>query len=284
MAADASELEQLKPIPVRHYGRWAGATALCVTVLFIAIPFVTSPNMHWDVVWDYLFDPAILRGLKLTIELTVASMAVAISIGLAMALMRLSPNPVLNRVSMVYVWFIRSTPVLVQLLFWYFLAAIFPRLVLGIPSGPTFASVDTNVVISQFVAAVLGLGISESAYIAEIVRGGILSVDEGQTEAAQSLGMSRIRVTRWIVLPQAMRVIVPPVSNSIINMTKMTSVVLIIGLPDLLTSVQLIYARNFLQIPLLVVACFWYLVIVSILTLLQTRVERRFGRGKGQKL
>lgn len=283
MVADTSELEQLKPVPVRHYGRWVGATALFVAVLLIAIPFVTSPNMHWDVVWDYLFDPVILRGLKLTIELTVVSMAVAISIGLAMALMRLSPNPVLNRMSMVYVWFIRSTPVIVQLLFWYFLAAIFPRLVLGIPGGPTFASVDTNVLISQFVAAVLGLGISESAYIAEIVRGGIVSVDEGQTEAAQSLGMSRLRVTRWIVLPQAMRVIVPPVSNSIINMTKMTSVVLIIGLPDLLTSVQLIYARNFLQIPLLVVACFWYLVIVSILTFLQTRVERRFGRGKGQK-
>lgn len=280
----AGQVVEPSLIPVRHYGRWIGATVLFVTLLLIAIPFVTSPNMHWPVVWEYLFDPAILRGLKLTIELTLASMAVAISIGLVMALMRLSPNPVLYRISMVYVWFIRSTPVLVQLLFWYFLAAIFPRLILGIPGGPTFASVDTNVVITQFIAAVLGLGISESAYIAEIVRAGILSVDDGQTEAAQSLGMSRSRVTRWIALPQAMRVIVPPVSNSIINMTKMTSVVLIIGLPDLLTSVQLIYARNFLQIPLLTVACFWYLVIVSILTILQTRVERRFARGKGQKL
>lgn len=273
-----------RPVPVRHPGRWLSVAIVLFLVIFVGQAFVSNKEMRWDVVGDYLFDPAILRGLVLTIELTIAAMVVAIVVGVIVALMRLSPNPVLSKFSAIYVWFIRSTPVIVQLLFWYFLGALFPQVGLGIPWGPTFVSMETNAVIGQFVAAVLGLGLSESAYIAEIVRGGILGVDHGQSEAAQSLGMRRIKTMWTIVLPQAMRTIVPPVANAVISMTKMTAIVLIIGLPDLLTQVQLVYARNFLQIPLLTVACFWYITVVTILTIVQSRIEARFSRGDVRSL
>ena len=279
---DGAQAHELPPVPLRHPGRWLVVAVMMLLVFMIGKGFITNPNMHWDVVRQYIFDASIMHGLVITLELTVVSMVLAIAVGIAIALMRLSPNPVLSRFSAAYIWFVRGTPVIVQLLFWYFLAALFPTLSLGIPFGQVFVTWDTNALIGQFTAAVLGLGIAESAYIAEIVRGGIMSVDGGQNEAAQSLGMSRIRLMRWVVLPQAMRAIIPPVGNAVIGMTKMTAVVLIIGVPDLLTSVQLVYARNFLQIPLLTVACAWYLLLVSILTVAQFYVERHFGRGVRQ--
>jgi polar amino acid transport system permease protein len=266
-------------VPLRHYGRWV----LAAVALYLALSYVyalaTNKAMRWDVFSQHLFHPAVLSGLVLTIELTVASMALAMVSGAILAVMRLAPNPVLNLISFGTVWFLRGTPLLVQLLFWYFLATLFPVLNFGIPFGPTFFSADTNVIINQFAAAVLGLGLNEGAYMAEIYRAGILSVEHGQTEAAQSLGMSRLRTLRRIVMPQAMRFIVPPTGNATISMLKTTSVVLIIGLPDLLTSVQLIYARNFQQIPLLAVACFWYILCTTALTMVQSWLERRYARG-----
>jgi polar amino acid transport system permease protein len=266
-------------VPLRHYGRWV----LAAVVLFLALSYIyalaTNKAMRWDVFFQHLFHPAILSGLLLTIELTIASMVLAMVSGAILAVMRLAPNPVLNLVSYATVWFLRGTPLLVQLLFWYFLASLFPVLNFGIPFGPTFFSADTNLVINQFTAAVLGLGLNEGAYMAEIYRAGILSVDHGQTEAAQSIGMSRLRTLRRIVMPQAMRFIIPPTGNATISMLKTTSVVLIIGLPDLLTSVQLIYARNFQQIPLLAVACFWYILCTTALTIIQSWMERRYARG-----
>ena len=266
-------------VPLRHYGRWV----LAAVVLFLALSYIyalaTNKAMRWDVFFQHLFHPAVLSGLLLTIELTIASMALAMVSGAILAVMRLAPNPVFNGISYGTVWFLRGTPLLVQLLFWYFLASLFPALNFGIPFGPTFFSADTNVVINQFMAAVLGLGLNEGAYMAEIYRAGILSVDHGQTEAAQSLGMSRSRTLRRIVMPQAMRFIIPPTGNATISMLKTTSVVLIIGLPDLLTSVQLIYARNFQQIPLLAVACFWYILCTTALTIIQGWMERRYARG-----
>jgi polar amino acid transport system permease protein len=266
-------------VPLRHYGRWV----LGAIVLFLALSYVyalaTNKAMRWDVFFQHLFHPAVLSGLVLTIELTIASMALAMLSGAILAVMRLAPNPVLNLVSYGTVWFLRGTPLLVQLLFWYFLASLFPVLNFGIPFGPTFFSADTNLVINQFMAAVLGLGLNEGAYMAEIYRAGVLSVDHGQSEAAQSIGMSRLRTLRRIVMPQAMRFIVPPTGNATISMLKTTSVVLIIGLPDLLTSVQLIYARNFQQIPLLAVACFWYILCTTVLTIIQGQMERRYARG-----
>ncbi|MBO9523744.1 MAG: amino acid ABC transporter permease [Nocardioidaceae bacterium] len=267
------------PVRLRHPWRWVAVAVLAYVAVRVVVAFARNDKMHWDVVRHYLFAPAVLRGLLLTVELTAAAMSLAIAVGVAIALMRLSPNPVLSYFAAGYVWFVRATPVVVQLLFWFFLAAVFPRIVIDVPFGPTLVEFDTNTLVGQFVAGMLGLGLSESAYVAEIVRAGISSIDRGQTEASQSLGMSRMRMMRWVILPQAMRVIIPPIGNAVINMTKLTAVVLIIGLPDLMTSVQLIYSRNFFQIPLLTVACCWYVLLVSVLTVLQLRLEKRFGRG-----
>ncbi|PSJ56913.1 ABC transporter permease [Mesorhizobium soli] len=266
-------------VPVRHIGRWVSAIVAALLAGGYLYLLATSKNMRWDVTYTYLFHPAVMSGLWLTIQLTVASMALAIATGGVLGSMRLSQNPVLQCLSGATVWFLRGTPLLVQLLFWYFLASLFPVISLPVPFGPTLFAVDTNSLINQFGAAVLGLGLNEGAYMAEIYRAGILSVDKGQTEAAQSVGMSRARLMRRIIIPQAMRFIIPPTGNATISMLKTTSVVLIIGLPDLLTSVQLIYARNFQQIPLLAVACFWYLACTTALTVLQIRLERHYARG-----
>lgn len=274
--------EEAPPVPRRHPLRWFAALVILFLFFRVCQALASSQNMNWPTVGHYLFNSFILEGLLRTIELTAISMAIAIVIGVLVAIMRLSSNPVLSSVSWFYVWFLRATPVLVQLLFWFFIAAVFPRVGIGIPYGPTWLSADTNTVIGQFTAAILGLGLSEAAYVAEIVRAGILSVDEGQSEAARSLGMSEAQVLRKIVLPQAMRFIVPPTGNETISMLKMTSLVLVIGLPDLLTSSEIIYSRNFLQIPLLTVACFWYLVVTSALTIAQHFVEAHYGRGSAK--
>jgi polar amino acid transport system permease protein len=206
-------------------------------------------------------------------------MAIGIVLGVVLALMRLSPNPVLASAAWSFIWLFRGTPVLVQLLFWNFIAALYPEITLGIPFGPDLVHADANVLITPFVAAILGLGLNEAAYMAEIVRAGIISVDEGQSDAARALGMRRLQIMRRIVLPQAMRVIVPPTGNEAISMLKTTSLVSVLAYTELLYSVQLIYAANYQQIPLLVVASIWYLVATTVLSIGQHFLERRFGRG-----
>jgi polar amino acid transport system permease protein len=257
-----------------------------VAVAIIALVFASlvasasaNPNYQWSVVGHYLFAAPILTGLSHTVELTVASMAIGIGLGVVLAVMRLSPNPVISTAASVYIWVFRGVPVLVQLLFWYFLSALFPRLSIGIPFGPSVLSVDTNQVITQLTAAVLGLGLSEGAYMAEIVRSGILSVSQGQNDAAKSLGMKGLLTMRRIVLPQALRIIIPPTGNETIGMLKNTSMVIVIAYTDLLTSASLIYARTFETIPLLIVACIWYLAVTTVLMFIQSGIERRFGRG-----
>jgi polar amino acid transport system permease protein len=263
----------------RHPARWASAAVVLFLVFMFVQSLVTNKNMHWDVVGHYMFDHSVLGGLLVTVRLTVMSMVLGIVGGVILAIMRLSPNPVLSTISALYIWFFRGTPLLVQLLFFYFLAALFPRLGLGIPYGPTFVSGSTNVLITQFVAAVLAFGLNEAAYMAEIVRAGIISVDGGQSEAAAAIGLSRAQTLRHIVLPQAMRIIIPPTTNNAVSLLKTTSLVLLIAIPDLLTSVQLIYSRNFLQIPLLTVACIWYLAVTTVVTVIQYYVEQHFSRG-----
>jgi polar amino acid transport system permease protein len=227
----------------------------------------------------------VLDGLVVTLELTVIAMAIGIAGGVVLAVMRLSPNPLISGASWLYVWFFRGTPVLVQLLFWSFISALYPKISLGIPfGGPELVSGDANRIITPFVAAILGLGLNEAAYMAEIVRAGILSVEEGQNDAAQALGMTRLQTMRRIVLPQAMRVIIPPTGNETISMLKTSSLVSVIAYKELLYSVQLIYAVSFLQIPLLIVASIWYLVITTLLSIGQYYVERRFGRGTSREL
>lgn len=263
----------------RHAGRWIAAALALLLGVVIVKQLVTNERLHWDVVGQYLFNEEILKGLRLTVILTVSSMAVAILLGVLLAVMRLSPNPVLSCASRLYIWFFRGTPLLVQMLFWAYASAAFPTLGLGIPFGPSFVELDTNTLIPLFVAGLLALGLNEAAYTAETVRAGIMSVDSGQIEAGSALGMSRARLMRRIVLPQAMRIIVPPLGSATISMLKTTSLVYTIALPELLTSAKIIYGNNFQQIPLLIVVCFWYLALTTVLSLIQSRIERRVGRG-----
>ncbi|HEX3258799.1 MAG TPA: amino acid ABC transporter permease [Pseudonocardia sp.] len=276
---DAGPAPPIKAVPVRHPGRWVGVAVIVVLVAMLVHSFLTNPNFQWDVVGEYLFSDPVLRGLRNTLILTVLAMAIGVVGGVLLAVMRLSPNPVLAGAAAVYIWLFRGTPVITQLIFWNFLAALYPRLGLGIPFGPTFVSVDTNAVISVFAASLLGLGLNEAAYMAEIVRGGIQSVDPGQTEAAGALGLSRTQTLRRIVLPQAMRVIVPPTGNETISMLKTTSLVVVIAYFELTVAVQTIYSRTFQTIPLLIVAALWYLALTSVLSVGQMFIERRFGRG-----
>ena len=232
------------------------------------------------VVGDYLFDSRILHGVLRTILLTFLSMAIGIALGIVLATMRQSPNPLVSGSSWLYIWFFRGTPLLVQLLFWYNLASLFQVLSIGVPfGGPALIHGSTNSIVTTFVAALLGLGLNEGAYMAEIVRAGFLSVPEGQTEAAQSLGMSRLQIMRLVVLPQAMRVIVPPTGNETISMLKNTSLASAITYVELLYSAQEIYSANFKTIPLLIVVSIWYLVMTSVLYVGQYFVERHYGRG-----
>jgi polar amino acid transport system permease protein len=246
--------------------------------VLMAITLVTNPGFNWPVVAQYLFDTRILEGLAVTLQLTVLAMIIGFVVGLVLAVMRMSPNWLLRAAAGAYIWFFRGTPLLVQLLFWGFAAVLFPTLSIGIPFGPSFVEWETNAVISLFAAGVLGLGLNEAAYMAEIVRGGILAVPPGQTEASRAMGLSHLATLRWIVLPQAMKVIIPPVGNNVISMLKTTSLVIVIGVGDLLYNAQQIYARNLEQIPLLIVASLWYILLTTVLTLLQTKLEQRFSR------
>jgi polar amino acid transport system permease protein len=252
---------------------------LAVLAAMAVNALLTNDNFGWPIVGGHLFSPPILNGLRNTIILTVLSMLIGIVGGIGLAVMRLSPNPVLGGVAALYIWLFRGTPLIAQLLFWNFLGALYPRLSLGVPFGPEFVSVETQTLISVFVASLLGLGLNEAAYMAEIVRAGIQSVDSGQSEAAGALGMTRAQALRRVVLPQAMRVIIPPTGNQTISMLKTTSLVVVIAYSELLTSAQRIYSANYQPIPLLIVAAIWYLVLTSVLSAGQGVVERRFGRG-----
>jgi polar amino acid transport system permease protein len=287
MASDTAEPvrpDEIKAIPVRRPGRWVAAAIILYLSAAIVKSVATNPRFEWGTIRHYFTSSRVLQGLITTLELTVLCMAIGIAIGIVLAVMRLSPNPLVSGASWLYIWFFRGTPVLVQILFWGFFAALYPRLSLGIPLGPQFVHFSANSVITPFVAGMLALGLNEGAYMAEIVRAGIISVDEGQTEAAQSLGMTRLQTIRRIVLPQAMRVIVPPTGNETISMLKTTSLVSVIAVTELLYSVQLIYAVNYRTIPLLIVASIWYLIVTTVLSFGQYYVERYFGRGTAREL
>jgi polar amino acid transport system permease protein len=279
----AGRPEDIKAVPVRHPGRWIAAAIIVVIAASIIRSIVTNtgPNkgFQWTWVGHYLFDSRILHGVLVTLELTVLAMVIGIVLGVLLASMRRSPNPLVSGASWLYIWFFRGTPLLVQLLFWYNIAALYPKINLGIPFGPAIVHGSANQVITPLVAALLGLGLNEGAYMAEIVRAGFLSVPEGQTEAAQSLGMGRLQILRLVILPQAMRVIIPPTGNETISMLKNTSLVSVIAYTELLYSAQLIYSANYKTIPLLIVASIWYLVLTSIAYVGQYFIERRYGRG-----
>jgi polar amino acid transport system permease protein len=276
--------DEIRAVPVRHPGRWVAAVIVVVIAASIINSASTNLHFEWSVVGEYMTDSRVLEGLRVTLELTVIAMAIGIVLGLVLAVMRLSPNPIVSGGSWLYIWFFRGTPVLVQLLFWYNIAALYPKLGLGIPFGPSFVHPNVNSLIRPFTAAVLGLGLNEGAYMAEIVRAGIISVDEGQTEAAQSLGMTRLQTMRRIVMPQAMRVIIPPTGNETISMLKTTSLASVIAVGELLYVVGNIYSTNFKTIPLLITASFWYLICTSVLYVGQYYLERYYARGAMREL
>ncbi|WP_214415761.1 amino acid ABC transporter permease [Sphaerisporangium fuscum] len=267
--------EGVRKVPLRHPWWWVGGAALVLLVAMFVQLLVTNENMRWSVVLEYLFDGEILGGLVTTLELTVLAMVIGLAIGVLLAVMRLSANPLFRSVSWVWLWFFRGVPPLVQMVFWFNLATLIPTLKLGVPFGPALASWDTNTVISSFSAAILGLALTESAYAAEMIRAGIQAVSKGQTEAALAIGMSRFQVMRRVVLPQALRIVIPPIGNDLISMLKFTSLVSVLATPDLLYSAQMIYSRNYKTIPLLLVATIWYLVLTTLLTVAQQRVEKR---------
>ncbi len=241
---------------------------------------LTNPGFQWSIVGQYLFNPDVLHGVVTTVELTAVVMVAGIVVGAGLALARLATDPVLPACARAFIWFFRGVPVLVQLVFWYNLAALFPLLSLGIPfGGPKFASVSSTAAISSFTAALLGLGLNEAAYMAEIVRAGLLSVDPGQIDASRALGHRPGQTFRVVLLPQAMRAIVPPTGNQVIGMLKYTSIASVVALPELMQSVENIYSRTFETVPLLIVAALWYLFMVGILSVAQMFVERRFARG-----
>ncbi|MFI9052683.1 amino acid ABC transporter permease [Streptomyces sp. NPDC053427] len=256
-------------VPRRRTGQWTAAAAVLALLALAVLSVVRNDAFQWDVVADYFLTTAVLRGLGLTLWLTGLVMVLGFALGTVLATMRLSANPVLRGVSWGYVWLFRSMPILVQLLFWFNIGALYPT-VLGI---------RTVHLLSPVAIAVIGLTLHEAAYATEVVRGGILSVDKGQLEAAQSLGLGAWRRLRRIVLPQAMRTIVPPAGNMLIGTLKGTSIVSVIAVQDLLYSVQLVYHRTYQVIPLLLVATLWYIAVTSVLGVGQHYLERRYARG-----
>ncbi|WP_442811025.1 amino acid ABC transporter permease [Streptomyces sp. NBC_01217] len=267
----------IKAIPVRHFGRWI--SALVVVAALVALVYAFSQgNVRWATVPEKLFDSSILTGLRNTIYISVASMVVGLVLGVLFAVMRLSKNPVTSAVAWLYIWFFRGTPVYVQLLIWFNLALIFPIFDIG------FYRDEMTDVMTPFLAALLGLGLNEGAYMAEIVRAGIQSVDEGQTEASHALGMTQTRTMRRVVLPQAMRVIIPPTGNEFINMLKTSSLVIAVQYQDLLRSAQDIASTSFAVMEMLFVASLWYLALTSVFSVGQYYLERRYARGSLRSL
>nr|WP_189131306.1 amino acid ABC transporter permease [Wenjunlia tyrosinilytica] len=269
--------QAIKAIPVRHYGRWISAVLVLGVLSLIGVAFANA-DVNWNVIPDYLFFDTIVRGAANTLLITVLSMTVGVVLGIVLAVMRLSKNPVTSTVAWLYIYLFRGTPVLVQLFLWYNLALIFPVLNLG------FYKDEMTDVMTPFLAALLGLGLNEAAYMAEICRAGIQSVDEGQTEASHALGLTGTQTMRRIVLPQAMRVIVPPTGNEFINMLKTSSLAYAIQYQELLKAATDISSRTLAVMEMLFVASIWYLFLTSIFSIGQYYLERRFARGATRNL
>jgi polar amino acid transport system permease protein len=274
----------VRVVPRRHPGRMLSAAVALLVLAMVVNSIVRNRHFQWHVVGQYFATRAVLDGLVLTLWLTAAVMVLGFLIGTLLAVLRLSANPVLRTLSRGYIWIFRSTPILVQLLFWFNIGALYPRLGLGIPFGPEFFTIRTVNLFGAGLTALIGLTLHESAYAAEVVRGGILSVDAGQSEAAAALGLGRWRVLRRIVVPQAMRSIVPTAGNMLIGTLKGTSIVSVLAVQDLLYSVQLVYNRTYQIIPLLMVATIWYVIVTSVLSTGQYYVERHYARGTQRSL
>ena len=272
----AGDISQMQLVPRRYWGRYVATVLILALVAFVINAFIRG-QIEWAYVGKFLTAEAILTGLVSTIVMSVLAMALGVALGIVTAVMRVSSNPVLTWVSRTYVWLFRGTPVILQLLLWFNLALVFP--IIGIPGVWELRTVD---VMTPFLAALLGLGINQGAYTSEVVHAGLLSVDTGQYEAAKSIGMPRLLALRRVILPQAMRVIIPPIGNEFVGMIKLTSIASVIQYAEILHNAQNIYYANARVIELLIVAGIWYVVVVTIFSLLQTRIETRFSRGTGR--
>jgi len=289
-------------VPVRHFGRWVASffavilVAMLIHTLLSKIPNgqvacqtidavrtchnVINWRFSWNVVFQYFTVTEIIQGLGRTLLLTVISMTIGITLGITIAIMRISESRLLSSTAWSYTWFFRGTPVYVQLIFWFNIAAIFPLITLGVPfTHITFFHLDTVTFFTPFTAGVIGLGLNEGAYMSEIARAGLIAVDEGQIEAASSIGMTKSQTLRLVVLPQAMRVIIPPTGNEVISMLKTTSLVSSIGVIDLLGAAQNIYSATYQVVPMLIVASLWYLAVTTILSIGQFYLERYYAKG-----
>ena len=276
-AHEFTDISQLVHVRRRHWGRYLSSAIIVVVIGYVVVAFAHG-QIEWSYVARFLTARSILTGLANTVVMTILAMALGIALGVVTAIMRLSANPVAQTVAHGYVWLFRGTPVMLQLLLWFNLALVFPSL--GVPGLFEFRTVD---VMTPFLAALLGLGINQGAYTSEVVRAGMLSVDTGQYEAAKSIGMPRLQALRRVILPQAMRVIVPPIGNELVGMVKLTSLASVIQYAEMLHNAQNIYYANARVMELLIVAAIWYLVVVTVLSLVQTQVERRYARGAGRK-
>ncbi|WP_372342595.1 amino acid ABC transporter permease [Paraburkholderia megapolitana] len=276
-AHEFTDISQLVHVRRRHWGRYLSSVIIVAIIGYVVVAFAHG-QIEWSYVARFLTARSILTGLANTVVMTILAMALGIVLGVITAVMRLSANPVVQTVARGYVWLFRGTPVILQLLLWFNLALVFPTL--GIPGLFEFRTVD---VMTPFLAALLGLGINQGAYTSEVVRAGMLSVDTGQYEAAKSIGMPRLQALRRVILPQAMRVIVPPIGNELVGMVKLTSLASVIQYAEMLHNAQNIYYANARVMELLIVAAIWYLAVVTVLSLLQTQVERRYARGAGRK-
>ncbi len=289
-------------VPVRHFGRWVASffavivVAMLIHTLLSKIPNgqvacqtidavrtchnVVNWRFSWNVVFQYFTVTEIIQGLGRTLLLTVISMTIGITLGVTIAIMRISESRLLSSTAWSYTWFFRGTPVYVQLIFWFNIAAIFPLITLGVPfTHITFFHLDTVTFFTPFTAGVIGLGLNEGAYMSEIARAGLIAVEEGQIEAASSIGMTKSQTLRLVVLPQAMRVIIPPTGNEVISMLKTTSLVSSIGVIDLLGAAQNIYSATYQVVPMLIVASLWYLAVTTILSIGQFYLERYYAKG-----
>ena len=278
--------EALAIVPVRHWGRWIASVLVAFLVAQFLWSLITNPRYEWGVFAEYFFDAAVLRGLLNTLLLTVISIAGGFVLGTALATFRLSRSPLLATVAWWYIWLFRSVPVLVQVLVWYNLGYLYPTLGLGTPFTEDFwlVSFPTVQLFTGFAAVAVGLTLNQAAYSAEIIRAGIISVDQGQLEAAAALGLPRRKRFFRIILPQAARAILPNFFNSLVGQVKETSVGFIVALPELFYTVQVIYGRNQRIIPLLLVAVVWYTIVTTALTIAQFYIERRYARGSVREL
>jgi polar amino acid transport system permease protein len=274
---DLASIAGLRIVPRKFYGRWVAAALILAVLGWIILAFANG-QIDWAIVGQFFTAPAILQGLGNTLIMTACAMTLGIVLGVVFAIMYMSPNPVLRGVALFYIWFFRGTPLLLQLLLWFNLALVFPTI--GIPGVFEWRTID---VIGPFMATLLGLGMNQGAYTAEVVRSGILSVDAGQTEAAKAIGMTRLTTLRRIVLPQAMRVIIPPVGNEFISMVKLTSVASVIQYSEILRNAQTVYYANARVIELLIVSAGWYLLVVTLLQIGQFFLERYFSKGRGER-